>query len=90
VRTARERLDRVASLDLLVTDVVLPDGTGRTIAQLVAARFPAAKILFISGYTDTAAIDQGLLDEGTAFLSKPFTPRVLLDRVAALMTESAV
>jgi signal transduction histidine kinase/ActR/RegA family two-component response regulator len=90
VRAARERLDRLASLDLLVTDVVLPDGTGRTIAQLVAARFPAAKILFISGYTDTAAIDQGLLDEGTAFLSKPFTPRVLLDRVAALMTESAV
>jgi signal transduction histidine kinase/ActR/RegA family two-component response regulator len=90
VRAARERLERLASLDLLVTDVVLPDGTGRAIAQLVAARFPAAKILFISGYTDTAGIDQGMLDEGTAFLPKPFTPRALLDRVTTLMTESAV
>ena len=40
--------------------------------------------------TDTTAIDQGLLDDGTAFLSKPFTPGVLLERIAALMAESAV
>ncbi|MCX7360388.1 MAG: PAS domain S-box protein [Alphaproteobacteria bacterium] len=59
--------------DLLLTDVVMPGAlNGRALADVVARRWPATRIVFMSGYTDTAMIHDGRLDAGVLLLGKPF------------------
>jgi PAS domain S-box-containing protein len=60
-------------IHLLLTDVVMPGGSGRDVSTAVAAAHPAAKVLYMSGFTDEAIVHRGVLDPGTAFLHKPFT-----------------
>jgi two-component system, cell cycle sensor histidine kinase and response regulator CckA len=60
-------------IDLLLTDVVMPGMGGPVLAQQLAARRPDTKILFMSGYTDGAIADRGVLDEGVFMIRKPFT-----------------
>ncbi len=50
-------------------------------AVAVVAHHPGAKVLFTSGYTDDAVVRHGVLDEGTHFLQKPFTPAALAQKV---------
>jgi two-component system, cell cycle sensor histidine kinase and response regulator CckA len=69
------------ALDLLITDVVLPGMSGRELASEVAERFPAVKVLFISGYTDDAIVRHGVLEAGVHYLEKPFTPDSLASKV---------
>jgi PAS domain S-box-containing protein len=61
-------------VDVLVTDVVMPGMNGRELARALASRVPGLRVLYMSGYTDAAIAQQGILEPGTAFLSKPFTP----------------
>jgi len=68
-------------IHLLLTDVVMPGMSGRELAQNLAARQPAMKLLFMSGYTDDAIVRHGVLEEGTAFIQKPFTLASLTTRV---------
>jgi PAS domain S-box-containing protein len=72
-------------VDLLLTDLVLPDGDGPTAAALVAARHPAAPVLFMSGYTDDAVVRHGILNAEAEFIQKPFSAAALLDRVKAML-----
>jgi two-component system cell cycle sensor histidine kinase/response regulator CckA len=73
------------AIDLLVTDVVMPHMGGKAVAAQIATLYPSLKVLFISGYTDGAIVDQGRLDEGVSFLHKPFTPAVLTRKVREVL-----
>ena len=72
-------------LDLLLTDVVLSHGSGRDIAREVMAKRLDSKVLFISGYTEEAIVRHGVLESGTAFLQKPFTPAALSRKVREIL-----
>jgi PAS domain S-box-containing protein len=72
-------------IDLLITDVVLPDLGGTTVAELLQSHRPELKVLFVSGYAEPTLLARHGLDRGAAFLQKPFTPRTLLDRVHGLV-----
>lgn len=73
------------SVDLLVTDVVMPKMSGKDIATRVSAHFPRAKTLYMSGYTTDAMVHHGVLNEGIFFLQKPFTPAALAAKVREVL-----
>ena len=68
-------------IHLLVTDVVLPQLSGRGLAERLTSDHRDLRVLYMSGYTDDAMMRHGVLEEGTAFLQKPFTPSALLTKV---------
>jgi DNA-binding response OmpR family regulator len=72
-------------LDLLITDVVMPGMGGKELGRRVTERFPAAGVLFISGYTEDAIVHNGVLEEGVELLQKPFDGTTLLQRVRAIL-----
>ncbi|MBL6456110.1 response regulator [Belnapia sp. T6] len=73
-------------IDLLVTDVGLPGGiNGRQLADAARERRPGLKVLFITGYAETAAFGPGVLKEGMALVTKPFTLDALAARIRALV-----
>src|SRR4051812_12269884 len=69
------------TLDLLLTDMVMPGMSGRELAALLIARFPRLCVLYMSGYSVEAIASNGMVDPGTHFLEKPFTTRALVDKV---------
>ena len=76
-------------LDLLLTDVVLAHMSGREIAKEVMSKRKDTKVLFISGYTEEAIVRHGVLESGTAFLQKPFTPAALSRKVREILDSDA-
>ena len=72
-------------IHIMVTDVVMPQMGGRELAQHMAGTRPDMRVLFMSGYTDSAIVRHGVLEAGTAFLSKPFTPDALAAKVREVL-----
>jgi len=68
-------------VNLLITDVIMPGGTGPELFQTLAVRFPNLKVLYMSGYTDQMVAHEGQLRSDTAFLQKPFSSDGLLRKV---------
>src|SRR5216110_3175322 len=68
-------------IDLLVSDVIMPDMNGRVLSQRLTQGRPTIKTLYLSGYTDDAILHHGVLEEGVAFLQKPFSLGALARKV---------
>jgi CheY-like chemotaxis protein len=73
------------AIHLLLTDVVMPGLSGRQVAEQLTGVRPEIRVLFMSGYTDNVIAQRGVLEAGTAFLSKPFTPDALADKVRGVL-----
>jgi len=76
-----------APADLLLTDVLLPDGNGRTLADELLAQKRVRRVLFTSGYTNNVVAHHGVLDDGLHFLAKPFTPNDLKQALRRIFDE---
>lgn len=68
-------------IDLVITDVVMPGMNGRELAARLTDLVPDARVLFISGYTGGVLVEHGVLEAGTEFLQKPFSPHRLTQKV---------
>jgi two-component system cell cycle sensor histidine kinase/response regulator CckA len=69
--------DAHPSIDLLLTDVVMPGASGPDLVKQLVERRPALQVIYMSGYTDEAIVHHGVLDPGIAFLHKPFSSETL-------------
>lgn len=72
-------------LDLVLSDVVMPNLGGPEMAKLLRSRYPDLKLLFMSGYTDDAVIRHGLLDAEVSFIQKPYTPTALARKIRQVL-----
>ena len=73
------------SIDLLMTDVVMPEMNGRALAEKITDLFPDIRRLFMSGYTANVIAHQGILDDGVAFIQKPFSMTDLTVKVRKVL-----
>ena len=72
-------------IDLVLTDVVMPDTNGRKLADALRAGRPGLRVLFMSGYPDGAMGQHGLLDQGISYLAKPFTTEAVARKVREVL-----
>jgi PAS domain S-box-containing protein len=77
-------------IQLVLTDVVMPSMSGRELARKLAANNAGLRVLYMSGYTDDIIATGGVLEEGLAFLQKPFTPEMLARKVREVLDASSV
>ena len=73
------------TLDLLLTDVVMPGSSGIKLAADLRGWLPKLKVLYMSGYAGGAVAREGLAGAGVAYLEKPFTPNSLVEKVNAIL-----
>jgi two-component system cell cycle sensor histidine kinase/response regulator CckA len=78
------------TIHLLVTDVVMPTMNGRELAELLKRRRQQTKVLYLSGYTEDAIAQHGVVDPSIALLQKPVTPDALLERVREVLDSDPV
>jgi PAS domain S-box-containing protein len=87
-RGGAEGLERARAhrgpIDLLITDVIMPEVNGRRLAEALSAERPGLKVMFVSGYTDDL-VDRGVLEATGAFLQKPFTSLKLAQKVREIL-----
>ncbi len=79
--------DDTRHFDLAVCDVILGDVSGPAVAEALQALRPSTRVLFMSGYPDDAIVRTGVLDEGRAFLQKPFTPAQLARKIRDVLED---
>ena len=72
--------------DLILTDVIMPGLSGRTLAEALSRIIPGVKVVYMSGYTDDAIAHHGVLDPGVEFIQKPFSMAVLADKIRSVLS----
>jgi len=75
----------IRSVDLLLTDVVLPKMNGRQLSEAMKARQPNLKVLFMTGYSRNAIVHQGRLDPGVELIQKPLSQAMLAAKIRAIL-----
>jgi CheY-like chemotaxis protein len=73
------------TIHLLLTDVVMPRMSGKALAQAILKTRPMAKVLYTSGYADNAFVHNGVVDEGTHFIGKPFTATDVTRKIRSVL-----
>ena len=73
------------NIDLLITDVVMPEMSGPDFAEQLKTHYPDIKTLFMSGYTDNVIAHHGILDKGVSFIQKPFSQKDLASKVREVL-----
>jgi CheY-like chemotaxis protein len=86
---ASRQAAELASLDMLIADVVLPGPSGVEVAAAITERHPTVKVLYTSGYTDDAVVRHGVIAGTVAFLQKPFTRETLTAAVRRVLDDPA-
>ena len=82
LRLFQESAERI---DLLLTDVVMPEMSGKELAERLADLRPAMRVLFMSGYTDEAIVHHGIVDSDVQFIQKPFSPASLAKKIREVL-----
>jgi DNA-binding NtrC family response regulator len=77
-------------IHLLLTDVVLAQMSGRELVGRLAPMRPTMRVLYMSGYSDEAIVQHGVLAPGTAFLQKPFTTESLMRRIREVLDHKKI
>jgi DNA-binding response OmpR family regulator len=72
-------------VDLLLTDVILPDGNGAALYHQLAGLCPDMRVLYMSGYTENVIVHHGILPRGANFIEKPFPAADLIARIEAVL-----
>ena len=89
--TGQEALDilseREGEVHLFLIDVVLPDMSGRELAEGLTSRSLHTKVLYMSGYTENVIVHHGVLEKGIGFIQKPFSPESLARKVREVLDE---
>jgi PAS domain S-box-containing protein len=79
-----------AEIQLLLTDVVMPGTSGRELAARIMITRPNIRVLYMSGYTENVITSGGMLEQGLAFLQKPFSPAVLIQKIREVLTRTPI
>lgn len=82
---ALRQIDAGARIDLLFTDMVMPEMNGRQLAEAALARLPGLKVVFTTGYAPNAAVHNGVLEPNMVYLHKPFTLDQLAEKIRATL-----
>jgi CheY-like chemotaxis protein len=77
--------ERQGSIDLLLTDIVMPEMSGRELAETLLDHEPDLKVLYISGYTDDEVLQRGVRGREVPLMRKPFATEELVRRVRSVL-----
>ncbi len=72
-------------IDLLLTDVIMPDMNGKDLYGILHAQYPHLKVVYMSGYTEDVIAHHGVLEKGVDFIQKPFSARNLMEKVREVL-----
>jgi two-component system cell cycle sensor histidine kinase/response regulator CckA len=75
------------TIDLLITDVVMPKMGGKEVTERLQPLYPRMKVIYMSGYTDRTIVNHGVLAPGLNFLEKPFSPEGLARKVREVLNK---